>query len=111
MLSFPYLYLFCTIGFTVLHSKPDISMLNELVGSQIPAKWELFGVQVGLGQGCLDCLRSDYHDSKVRFIHLFNEWERRRTSDFTWPNVIKILYSDSICEYALAEKLFNNLKT
>ena len=85
-------------------------MLNELVGSQIPAKWELFGVQVGLEQGCLDCLRSDYNDSKVRFIHLFNEWERRKTADFTWVTVIKVLYSDSICEYALAEKIFKKLK-
>ena len=80
MLSFPYLYLFCTIGFTILQSKPDISILNELVGSQIPAKWELFGVQVGLEQGCLDCLRSDFHDSKVRFIHLNGKGERHQTS-------------------------------
>ena len=95
----------------LLHSKPDSSMLNELVGSQIPAKWELFGVQVGLEQGCLDCLRSDYQDSKVRFIHLFNEWERRKTADFTWVNVIKVLCSDSICEYTLAVTICLKLKT
>ena len=85
-------------------------MLNELVGSQIPAKWELFGVQVGLEQGCLDCLRSDYHDSKVRFIHLFNEWEKRRTSDFTWAKVIKVLCSKSVGEYTLAENILKKLK-
>ena len=86
-------------------------MLNELVGSQIPAKWELFGVQVGLEQGCLDCLRSDFHDSKVRFLHLFNEWERRKTSDFTWVTVVKVLYSNSLCEHTLAETIFKKLKT
>ena len=85
-------------------------MLNELVGSEIPAKWELFGVQVRLEKGYLDCLRSDYHDSNVRFIHLFNEWEKRRTSDFTWANVIKVLYSETIGEYTLAENILKKLQ-
>ena len=52
-------------------SAPDISKLSDLVGAEIPAKWELFGVQVGLKQSYLDCLRDEHHDSKIQFIHLF----------------------------------------
>ena len=86
-------------------------MLSELVGSQIPAKWELFGVQVGLEQSYLDSLRQDSSDCTVRFIRLFNEWKKQKTSDFTWSTVIKVLYSKTISEYTLAENVLKNLKS
>ena len=85
-------------------------MLSELVGAEIPAKWELFGVQVGLEQSYLDCLRDEHHNSKIRFIHLFNEWKTMKTSDFTWCTVIKVLYSKTISEYTLAEKVLKTLQ-
>ena len=84
-------------------------MLSELVGAEIPAKWELFGVQVGLEQSYLDCLR-EHHNPKIRFIHLFNEWKTMKTSDFTWATVIKVLYSKTISEYTLAEKVLKTLQ-
>ena len=99
-----------TIGSTLLQSKPDISLLSNYVGAEIPAKWELFGVQLGLDQGCLDCLYQESTDCKVRFIHLFNEWEKRKTSDFTWATVIKVLCSKTIGEYTLAEKVFAKIE-
>ena len=95
----------------LLQSAPDISKLSDLVGAEIPAKWELFGVQVGLEQSYLDCLRDEYHDSKIRFNHLFNEWKTMKTSDFTWATVIKALYSKTISEYTLAENVLKKLKT
>ena len=95
----------------LLQSVPDISKLSDLVGAEIPAKWELFGVQVGLEQSYLDCLRDEYHDSKIRFIHLFNEWKTMKTSDFTWATVIKVLYSKTISEYTLAENILKKLKS
>ena len=96
---------------SVLQSAPDISKLSDLVGAEIPAKWELFGVQVGLKQSYLDCLRDEHHDSKIRFIHLFNEWKTMKTSDFTWATVIKVLYSKTIGEYTLAENVLKKLKS
>ena len=95
---------------SLLQSAPNISELNDLVGAEIPAKWELFGVQVGLEQSYLDCLQRDYHDCKVRFIHLFNEWKRRKTSHFTWATVIKVLRSNVISEYSLAERVLEHLE-
>ena len=83
-------------------------MLSDLVGAEIPAKWELFGVQVGLEQSYLDCLRDEHHNSKIRFIHLFNKWKTMKTSDFTWCTVIKVLYSKS--EYTLAKKVLKTLQ-
>ena len=85
-------------------------MLSDYIGAEIPAKWELFGVQLGLEQSYLASLRQDITDCKVRFIHLFNEWQKRKTSDFTWATVIKVLCSKTIGEYTLAENVFAKLK-
>ena len=95
---------------SLLQSAPDISKLSDLVGAEIPAKWELFGVQVGLEQSYLDCLH-EHHNPKIRFIHLFNEWKVMKTSDFTWSTVIKVLYSKTISEYTLAENILKKLKS
>ena len=85
-------------------------MLNNLVGAMIPAKWEFFGQQVGLDQGCLDCIRADFtNDSKQQFNHVFIEWKRRKSSDFTWGAVINALYSKVISEYSLAENILKTL--
>ena len=85
-------------------------MLNNLVGAMIPTKWEMFGQQVGVDQECLDCIRADYkNDSKQQFNHVFIEWKRRKSSNFTWGAVINALYSNVINEYSLAETIFRTL--
>ena len=84
-------------------------MLNNLVGATIPAKWEFFGQQVGLDQECLDCIRADYKYSIQQFNHVFIEWKRRKSSNFTWGAVINALYSKVIGEYSLAENIFQTL--
>ena len=86
-------------------------MLSELVGAVIPDKWKLFGVQVGLELSYLNSLRDEFTNPIVRFIHLFKEWENRKTSDFTWCTVIKVLYSKTISEYTLAENVLKKLRT
>ena len=84
-------------------------MLNNLVSAEIPDKWELFGVQLGLEQSYLDCLRSDYHDSRNRFSHLFDEWRKRKPSEFTWSTVIRILCSRIFTEFTVAESVLRKL--
>ena len=86
-------------------------MLNNLIGGVIPSKWELFGVQLGLDQGYLDCLRDDYHDSRNRFNHLFDEWRKRKPSEFTWSTIIRILCSRIINEFTVAENVLWNIST
>ena len=106
-----HLYLFLYhIGVIILHGKPDISMLSELVGAVIPDKWKLFGVQVGLELSYLNSLHDEFTNPIVRFIHLFKEWENRKTPDFTWATVIKVLYSKTISEYTLAENVLKKLQ-
>ena len=85
--------------------------MSDLVGAEIPAKWELFGVKVGLQQSYLDCLRDEHHDCKIRFIHIFNGWKAMKTLDFTWATVLKVLYSKTISEYTLAENVVKELKS
>ena len=51
----------------------------------------------------------DCHDCKLRFNHFFNHWKRKKPSDFTWYNVLEVLYSRSIEEFNLAENIFRSL--
>ena len=95
---------------SLLQSAPSISELNDFVGAKMPSKWELFGVQVGLEKCYLDCLCDEYHDSETRFIRIFNEWKDMKTSDFTWGTVIKVLKSNTISEYSLAERVLKYLE-
>ena len=85
-------------------------MLSNLVAAKIPAKWELFGQQVGLDQGCLDSIAADNHKSINRFIDMLNQWKIRMPSTFKWATVIKVLYSRIIGEYSLAESVFKNIE-
>ena len=102
-------FFFQKTGLTILSSKPDIKDLNEHVASAIPQKWELFGVQVGLEQSDLDCIRMQSHDCRLLFNHLFNLWKRKIPSDFTWYNVLEVLNSKSIEEIDLAENIFGSV--
>ena len=104
-----YPHFFQKTGSTILSSKPDIKDLNEHVASAIPQKWELFGVQVGLEQSDLDCIRMLSHDCRVLFNHLFNLWKSKIPSDFTWYNVLEVLNSKSIEEFDLAENIFRSV--
>ena len=79
------------------------------MASAIPQKWELFGVQVGLEQSDLDCIRMQSQDCRLLFNHLFNHWKKRKPSDFTWYKVLEVLNSKSIEEFDLAENIFRNL--
>ena len=69
------------------------------------------GVQLGLKQSYLDCLRSDYHDSRNLFSRLFDECRKRKPSEFTWSTVIRILCSRIINEFTVAENVLRNLST
>ena len=86
-------------------------MFSNLVVAEIPSKWELFGVQLGLEQSYLDCLRDQFHDPRNRFTHLFDEWRKRKPSEFTWSTVIRILCSRIINEFTVAENVLRNLST
>ena len=92
----------------MLHTAPDISELNDLVGSQITSQWELFGAQVGLTPNDLEVLRNE--NAQVRFYHLFVQWKRTLCSDFTWDAVIKVLQSNTINQPILANRVLRHLE-
>ena len=94
--------------YNVIHTAPDISELNELVGSQITSQWELFGAQVRLNPNDLEMLRSE--NAQVRFYHLFVQWKRTQCSDFSWDAVIKVLQSQTINQPTLAERVLRHLE-
>ena len=92
----------------MLHTSPDISELNELVGSEITSQWELFGAQVGLTPNDLEELRNE--NAQVRFYHLFVQWKRTQCSDFSWDAVIKVLQSQTINQPTLANEVLRHLE-
>ena len=102
--------LLLTVGSTLIHKKPEVTLLIQLVSNEIPSKWELFGQQVGLEQSYLDTLHADGNNCQVRFNRLLNEWKKRNSQDFTWFKVIEVLHSKAFREYSLIENILRELE-
>ena len=90
--------------------EPEIRQLNNFIASKIPAKWELFGAQVGIEQSTMDAVKiNNLGECAICFQHLFDQWKRNPITPFTWSTVLKVLYSPSLGEYMLAENIYTAL--
>ncbi len=96
----------------VLKHSPDGINFSNLVISQIPAKWRLFGNQLGFSKNDMDAIKQDCQEadhSKLCFISLFDKWERRGSHnirDFTWRTVVIILSTAFLSEFELANEVY-----
>ena len=82
---------------------PSIADLNNLIGAKIEDKYHLFGVAVGLEEGYLNSLRTDYPTCQERFNQVFNKWSQTNPDSFTWGTVINVLQSDTIKAHKVVE--------
>ena len=96
-----------------MNSSPDIPELTDLVAAKIEDKYILFGTAVGLNIGYINSLASDYCTCKERFIQVLWTWSNCKPDEFTWDNVIKALWSDTVdaAELALDVKEYLSSKT
>ncbi len=100
-------------NYPVLKHSPDLANFSNLVISQIPTKWKLFGTLLGFSKHDMDVIELDSQvadRSKWCFISLFEEWRKRRGShnmrDFTWRTVVMILSKTLLSEFELANRVY-----
>ena len=83
-------------------------LMNELAAS-IPAKWRAVGAQLNVPSGILDAIQAQGagqpQGSLHCFSHVLEEWRSRRTSPYTWENLLSVLRSNVVGEVALADRL------
>lgn len=83
-------------------------LMNE-VAAAIPAKWRAVGAQLKVPAGILDAIQAQGAGAPQGGLHCFGfmleEWRSRRTSEYTWENLISVLRSNTVGEAALADKL------
>ena len=85
--------------------------LINLVAAKIQDKFYQFGTAVRLNDSFLRSLYDDYHDSLVRFIVILNRWKDNDPDTYTWSTVIKVLQSDAIGAYTVAQDIIKHLAT
>ena len=85
--------------------------LINLVAAKIQDKFYQFGTALHLDDGFLKSLYDDHHDSLVRFVVILNRWKDNGPDTYTWGIVIKVLQSDAIGAYAVAQDVMKHLVT
>lgn len=83
--------------------------LINWVAARISDKFYQFGTAVRINDGFLMSLYDTYHNPMDRFITIFNRWKDNDPDTYTWRTVIKVLQSDAIGAYAVAQDVMKHL--
>ena len=76
------------------------------VAAAIPEKWKQFGVQLKIPPSTLeDIMFQNAGEGILSFEQVFKEWERQKTSPYTWETVINVLRTPGIAEYEMAARM------
>ena len=70
--------------------------LCEYVATEIPDKWEEFGIAVGVRRGDLRAIKVGRPKEKNGFIQVFDKWHNGMTSPYTWEKVAEALESSDV---------------
>ena len=71
------------------------------VASQIPSKWQYFGICLEIPTSEMDTYKPD----QDRFVQVFRSWERKETPEMSWRTVVNILQSPVMNEKRLASRV------
>lgn len=88
----------------------DRDLMNK-VAAEIPTKWKLVGLQLGLEHPQLEMIEQKQSNLVLCFCDVFTEWKKRRTSECSWSTIIDALNSQLVGEAALADKLKKEVDT
>ena len=81
----------------------------EYVATEIPDKWEEFGIAVGVRRGDLRAIKAGRPRETNGFIQVFDKWHNGMTSPYTWEKVAEALESSGINDKQLLTKLYMKL--
>ena len=95
-----------------LDSGPELPDLMNEVAAEIPSKWRVVGLRLGLDQGILDGIASiSSGDTNLCYINVFSRWKNQNstTYPYTWSTIVWALQAPAVGESRLAEKIKNKL--
>ena len=81
----------------------------EYVGTEIPHKWEQFGIFVEVREGDLAAIKAGRPRETKGFIQVFDKWHNGMTSDYTWVKVAEALESRDVGAKRLLKTLYMKL--
>ena len=82
----------------------------EYVATEIPDKWEEFGIAVGVRRGDLRAIKAGRPRETNGFIQVFDKWHNGMTSAYTWEKVAEALESSDVGAKWLLKKLYMKLE-
>ncbi len=92
-----------------LQGKPEMKDLTNEVVAAIPDLWQEVGLQLDVPYNDM----SGYHERNPTTARMFTyvlvNWRERRTSEYSWANLIKALRSPSVNQVRLADELTKKL--
>eukprot|EP00731_Ephydatia_muelleri_P027180 Em0019g53a len=93
-----------------LKTAPKLDELMSNVAAAIPEKWKQFGVQLKIPPSTLEDIMFQNEgegegEGILSFEQVFKEWERQKTSPYTWETVINVLRTPGIAEYEMAARM------
>lgn len=94
-----------------LNSKPHIPDLMNWVAAEVPDKWDVVGVQLGLSPNEVNFIRQyAFGNFQFCFMQVFMSWKDRSKIAYTWNTLIDVLTTRSVGCNDLASKLRNALE-
>ncbi len=92
-----------------LQGKPEMEDLTNEVVAEIPYLWQEVGIQLCVPYNDMLGYHETNPTAKRMFIYVLATWRSRRTSEYSWANLIKALRSPSVNQLSLAHELTKKL--
>ncbi len=92
-----------------LQGKPEMEDLTNEVVAEIPDLWQEVGIQLRVPYNDMLGYHESNPNAKRMFTYVLATWRSRRTSEYSWANLIKALRSPSVHPLRLAHELTKKL--
>ena len=92
-----------------LHDKPSISELVDEATGLKPQTLFILAIKLGLTKSDVDQIEAKTSDPLRRYMELFDLWETKASSPYTWETLVKALEEAAVGEQAKAAELRKKL--
>ena len=86
----------------------------DLVGVQVQHKWKEIAIGLEIPVNKRNSIQNDMGNktnaTQLMMINVFEEWEKAKTSEYSWQNLADVLLSPSVNERKVTEELYKILK-
>ena len=90
-----------------------LDLMNYVV-AQIPDKWQLIGLGLGVREGDLNGIQAQYSRDpnwpQCCFGAVLSKWHNGATSEYSWKHLVEVLLSPSVNQCRVVESIYDNLQ-